>query len=778
MRHPSCRDVLREARLWPLVIIFLGAIWMSSCSGVSEDDCHALLEAGEYESAVTVCNGDYREVGDRRAGLAAAMAAYYLGRDAEVISWVDELRDTEQEAILLGYVGSAYRRQGKAELAREAMDRKIALHAQEGEYEHVAATYYTLFQVAWGSSDFRDMIDSLRLCFENAERAENEHLRALAIQGLVSALLSIGDIRGATEALSRADTLVPPTDPSRAYLENYRGIIARSEGQPILARQALEQALDLAEGSNDPLLLRSIRVNLVAANVQLEDLEQASAHLEAAEALPRNTPNSDTALLRYRAMIEHARGDYAKAIDSANAALELDPPPDAAWELYDQLGMSRQASGDLRGAQDAFEQAIASVEEMREALGFDDLKASLVDKKRRPYESLFALQAGEGRIVDALATIERAKARTFLDALVRETYEVRATPSTDVWDRQEALGRLDALVALRPSLNESSVAGLRPVSDLLADIAGRPFVVYFQTEQATWVISSADSAPRLHKISATTAEIDRRVNALIASPDDRQLAEELGVLLLPPGILPDPGSDLYLVVDGQLGRLPFAALRTAGGRPLVRDYVISYVPSLNALAAIEDDAGSSFTPPVVLGNPSGDLQYAALELNEVARSLGVTPANGSTATVEKLSRSASSRLLHIATHTGLGAEGPWLALADGDVGAGLLVSGDIGPRVVVMATCASAAREGKGMWGSLGAAFLAAGSESVVASLWSVEDSVAREFVELFYGGDDAESTASALARVQRTFIDTGRSPSEWAAFVHFGSQRPLRLDP
>ena len=82
------------------------------------------------------------------------------------------------------------------------------------------------------------------------------------------------------------------------------------------------------------------------------------------------------------------------------------------------------------------------------------------------------------------------------------------------------------------------------------------------------------------------------------------------------------------------------------------------------------------------------------------------------------------------------------------------------------------------MWGSLGAAFLAAGSEAVLASLWSIEDRLAGEFATLLYAGESGEESAAALARVQRAFIAAGRPPSEWAPFVHFGSARVLRQDP
>jgi CHAT domain-containing protein len=108
------------------------------------------------------------------------------------------------------------------------------------------------------------------------------------------------------------------------------------------------------------------------------------------------------------------------------------------------------------------------------------------------------------------------------------------------------------------------------------------------------------------------------------------------------------------------------------------------------------------------------------------------------------------------------------------VSASEIVAGRIGPRLTVLASCASGVRPGRQMWGSLGAAFLAAGSRAVLASLWSVEDAQAREFVLRFYAEGGASDPAGALARAQRVAIGQGVSPHYWAPFVLFGSGRPL----
>ncbi len=78
---------------------------------------------------------------------------------------------------------------------------------------------------------------------------------------------------------------------------------------------------------------------------------------------------------------------------------------------------------------------------------------------------------------------------------------------------------------------------------------------------------------------------------------------------------------------------------------------------------------------------------------------------------------SGARVLHLATHTSAGPGGPSITLADGELNAREVIGRNLAPELVVLASCATARRRGLGMWGSLGAAFLAAGSEGVLAAL-------------------------------------------------------------
>jgi len=406
---------------------------------------------------------------------------------------------------------------------------------------------------------------------------------------------------------------------------------------------------------------------------------------------------------------------------------------------------------------------------------FDDFKLWLLDRRREPYEALFRLHARAGDSRRAIEVFERAKARTFLDAFIRAT----STTTGDAGDislLHESTQRLDGLQALLPAMSKSPAVEVRPIDPVLAAVGNRNVLMYFEAGDELWLVTILGGRRQLHQLSTSDAHVRRLVERFLTSPDEPAPAATLGDALLPPAALPQPGATLHIVTDGSLGRVPFASLRPRG-RILVRDYTISFVPSLNALYAADKRAPIAYGPPVVLGDPRGDLPAAARESVDVATRLGVASFVGVAATRRHLQQAAHARVLHLSTHTGIGARGPWAAMADGDVGAAVLISQGIQPRLAVLATCASAAKEGRDMWGSLASAFLAAGSQGVLASLWSVDDKDAREFITRFYDEGGADDSAGALARTQRALLDSGKPASFWMPYVHFGAS-PIARHP
>jgi tetratricopeptide (TPR) repeat protein len=765
-------------RRWALCCALGLAALLSGGRQSDVQGCLDQLAAKRYQKAVRQCAAVFAASGDPRAGAAVVRAEYSLGQKREALAWADRLVKAGKVAPgVWAVVGTIDQERGEAAAAEQAYRRDVAVCRAAGDHSRAASAFYRLFLLSWPHSSYRQTFLFASDAVQEAAKAGDREWEARADQALYTSLFEVGDLAGARQALERADGLIPEQDRvERAHFLNNRGTVLAAERRLGLARHDFEQALRLDAG-NDSEFSRQILMDLTEVSLEGGEAERAARYMKRVlEHLePGQKPNPS--LFYYRSWVDQANGHLAEAAEDLAPVLRADLTPEWGWKIAYQQGRIAEARGDLRTAEAAYERSVAALEEMRRGLSFDELKSWLLEEQRRPFEALFRLQARSGRAAASLATAERAQARTFLDAFVHATSAGSAasesTPAGQAWSPDAASQRMADLEALLPAMSESPVAALQPIDRVLDALRERDGLVYFEAGDELWLIAVRGPRLRLWKLAVPTAGIRDLADRFLGHPDDVSLAARLGEILLPAGALPETGQPVYVVADGALGNLPFAALRRQG-RFLVEEHGIVLVPSLNALAALEAPRAVPARPAVALGDPRGDLPVASAEAVEVARQLGGTAWTAGAATVRQLQQAAHSRTLHLATHTGLGPRGAWLQLADRRVTASEIVAGRIAPRLVVLASCASGVRPGREMWGSLGASFLAAGSRAVLASLWSVEDRPTRELVRRFYAeGGDADPGA-ALTRVQRVAIRQGLSPHLWAAFVLFGSGQPL----
>ncbi|MFL6260920.1 MAG: CHAT domain-containing protein [Thermoanaerobaculia bacterium] len=740
------------------------SISLVGCRRSGVQGCLDLTASHRYAAAAKRCGEVYYAAGrDPRAGAAAAQSHYALRHEDEVLTWVDRLaREKRVSPGVWSLAASVQERQGRLEEAERDYRRDVAVCRAAGDHARAADILYRLFHLSWGRSGYRATYLLASESLREAVESRDPKLQAFAVQAVYTALFEVGDLDGARRALDAAAPWIAGLDrQTQARFLNNRGTVLAAQGRPALARREFERALELGAGGTHELF-RAVQLNLTEVLLDLGETGRAADHLaEAWKHVEPGRPPADS-LFDYQVRIDLARGDLARAGRDLAAALGNEPDPEWAWDLEYRRGLLAEARGDLRTAESAYEKSVGIVEEMRRSLAFDDLKSWLLDRKREPFEALFRLRARSGRAREALEVADRAQARTFLDAFLQGSSSAGAP-----------LERLEGLGSLLPAMSQSPVAAPQPIGQVLKAFGDRHGLIYFEAADDLWRIVVAGGKVRLQPVAVRAPEVRRLAEEFLAHPEDARRAERLGELLLPPGSLPERGRTVYVAADGILGNLPFAALRREG-RYLVEDRPLVSVPSLSALAALEKPRGEAAESSLVLADPRGDLPAAMAEGRDVARLLGCPVRTGREATAGEMRRASRARALHLATHAGLGPRGSWLELAGGQVSASEIVAGRIGPRLVVLASCASGARPGRQMWGSLGASFLAAGSRSVLASLWSVEDAPTRELILGFYSEGGTSDPAGALARAQRVAIGRGLSPKIWAPFVLLGSDRPL----
>ncbi len=361
----------------------------------------------------------------------------------------------------------------------------------------------------------------------------------------------------------------------------------------------------------------------------------------------------------------------------------------------------------------------------------------------------------------------------------------------------------------------------------------RALVEYVMTHEELIVFVVANGRLTAVRTKIPEQRIADRVGLLIDlwRADDEAaaapIARRLGFEIVAPWIdeIPPGVQELVICPTGLLNHVPFEYVpRNAAGGRLIDRFAISYAPSAALLLT-----GSVLEPsaPVsglfIAGGEGGaavrsdtarassrdrwlNELYLAEGLSDPAHSLLPLPGaraevdalarfkgrdglvlRGEQATVDAISRLALNRfgILHFATHGRVSERNPeWSALllspkTDGDeVSDGWLRARDISnwtldAQLVVLSACETA--HGRSLRGdgvqSLARAFLHAGAQSVVASLWLANDARTAELMPRFYG-ELARGTPIAEA-LRRTKLAAERDHtvpiSGRAAFVLLG---------
>ncbi len=255
---------------------------------------------------------------------------------------------------------------------------------------------------------------------------------------------------------------------------------------------------------------------------------------------------------------------------------------------------------------------------------------------------------------------------------------------------------------------------------------------------------------------------------------------------------------LIIVPHSVLHYLPFAAL-TNGECYLVDDYLLTILPSASALPFIQDKIGRALTNPLILGNPTigdydatasfatkrdelGFLHFAEQEAKAIAALYGVEPLIRKAATEKAVrERAATSGILHLAAHGKFNPVAPLsslIALAPDKPYDGWLTVGEVygldltQTDLVVLSACETQLGDlsaGDELVG-LTRAFIFAGTPSLMASLWAVEDETTGLLMEQFYTYlKEGMGKAEALRQAQLEVREEYPNPYYWAAFVLSG---------
>jgi len=289
---------------------------------------------------------------------------------------------------------------------------------------------------------------------------------------------------------------------------------------------------------------------------------------------------------------------------------------------------------------------------------------------------------------------------------------------------------------------------------------------------------------------------------------------------------------LLVSPDGELNLVPFEALVDEAGRYLIERYAMSYLTSGRDLLRMQVPRENSSDPVIIADPLFGEPTMTSVELPiGSSRSAGQTRRSvtsgkdlsavyfaplavtadeglaikalfpearlftGRRATKDALQDVEAPRMLHIASHGfflqdgRIDAQNPLLrsglALAGANLTRdshqdGILTALEAsslnlwGTKLVTLSACDTGmgeVRNGEGVYG-LRRAFLLAGAETVVMSLWSVSDYIARETMVAYYKGLRAglgRGDALRQAKLAMLKRKARQHPFYWAGFIQSG---------
>ncbi len=486
--------------------------------------------------------------------------------------------------------------------------------------------------------------------------------------------------------------------------------------------------------------------------------------------------------------------------------------------LYDR-GRIAIKEGNARDAVEFFRQAIEVIERQRATINTEASKIGFVGSKQSVYRDLIAALFAERRHAEAFEYVERSKSRALVDMLASKqdfsvaagnVEQVRALLAMATKAEAEARVQLDEKADVsrnrdvasraKKQLGEQApeLASLVSVSHLSADEiraripADETLIEYYRDGDDLFAFVVTTQDLRAVRLDGKNLEVDilnfRATLMDVKSPAHLEVSKRIYRRLVAPveGLLTRP--NLLVVAHGALHYLPFNALHGDSGY-LIERFRIRMLPSASVLKYLRRSAPGKAAGMLAFGNPDLgdprlDLRHAQAEAVAVSGTIPKSRAlvRGQATETAFKRFGQGFAYIHIASHGEFDPDQPLrsaLRLAkdaenDGTLTIGELYSLKLDADLVTLSACETGLGKisnGDDVVG-LTRGFLYAGSGSIVASLWKVDDLATAHLMTRFYGhlarGDRREALRVAQLETRREYPH----PFYWAAFQLTGNAR------
>lgn len=474
--------------------------------------------------------------------------------------------------------------------------------------------------------------------------------------------------------------------------------------------------------------------------------------------------------------------------------------------------------------------------------GLDDAnQITLFEKQQQTYRLLEQSLVQQGKVEAALEIAERGRGRVMLDSLEKQLSPVNQQT------------QVSNLLAKPPTLEQIRKTAQQVNATLVVYSIAEPSKLYIYVVRPAGTVTLRQvnlraveqavlddaylSASRSQDITRTSQALDTLVrqvrenvergsqqanlersagssDLLARNNTTAELQQPYQLLIQPIAdlLLDDPDASVILIPQGNLWKLPWAALQDSDGTYLVEQHTIAMAPSIQLLEiAHQQSQQRRGQGALVVGNPGGDLAYAQVEASEIAKLLDSEPLIRDAATKSAVVRRMPDvQFIHIAAHgsegyTGDAATDPtavghielakpnlfgrFFSLFSSNVpedpseiqNEGQLTSSEIlGMSLKADLAVLSACQTGLGVITNdgvigLSRSFLIAGVPSTVVTGWNVFDPSTQMLMQSFYQNLHSQNLqktgdrARALRQAMLSTMHRYPRPYFWAAFYLMG---------
>ena len=751
-----------------------------------------------------------------------------------------EIGDRKGEGSSYENLGIVYISLGDYVKAKEYFEKALAIAIEIGDRKGEGTCYQSLGTVFISLGDYVKAHEYLEKALAITIQIDDRKAEGTCYQSLGTVFDSLGDYVKAKEYLEKALAIAIEIGDRKGEGTCYQslGTVFISLGDYVKAHEYLEKALAITIQIDDRKGEANSRLSLGHVLLCL-GIKYADANKHFKEALLIATETGErgqettcfiflgdlSVLLRnyikakeyyekalaISVEIGHRTGEATIYVNLGKLCLNLDEYVKAEEYLEKALSIDKKGVKNFRleifcyeniakakiaqyKKQEAFPYLFQAIKKCEECRGFlkdnDDFGVLYSDQYNSPYKTLSLLFCAAGNPKKALYVEELGRARALSDLMAAQ-YSVEQQISADPqsWTGIENFANLES--------DSACLYISYDTQNVLLWILKASGVVEFRRSTVEKKILHAKQATHLDKSFNNVAEsFHGRLESCKDGP--RQNLTLLYKMIIAPVAKLLKESEIIIVPDRHLYRVPFPALLDDSGKYLSETFRIRIVPSLTTLKCIQDSPADyhSQTGALIVGDPEvgevlwkgcrktiSPLPCARKEAEMVGRLLGVQPLVGKQATKQAvLQRINSVSLIHFAAH-GNEEKGEIILVP---VGTGsrlpretdcLLTVSDISQvqlraKLVVLSYVHSDHGQIKveGVVG-MARAFLGSGARSVLVSLWALEDEATEQLMSRFYEHlYHGVSASESLHQAMKWMRDNGFAKvSQWAPFMLIG---------